>query len=116
LTSTLDGDEWSGSRPGRFTPRKRAPGGEEKNSQPLSELEPPIILSVAQSYTAELSRLLCTICKRDESKISAAVMKFMKRTAVCTRSDYKKNLDIVKELNTQPFIENYRTNWRNHVF
>jgi len=43
-------------------------------------------------------------------------MKFMKRTAVCTRSDYKKNLDIVKELNTQPFIENYRTNWRNHVF
>jgi hypothetical protein len=26
VTSALDGGEWSASRPGRFTPRKRAPG------------------------------------------------------------------------------------------
>jgi hypothetical protein len=26
LTSALDGDEWSASHPGRFTPRERAPG------------------------------------------------------------------------------------------
>jgi hypothetical protein len=26
LTSTLDGGEWTASRPGRFTPRERAPG------------------------------------------------------------------------------------------
>jgi hypothetical protein len=26
LTATLDGGEWSASRPGRFTPRERAPG------------------------------------------------------------------------------------------
>jgi hypothetical protein len=26
LTSALDGDEWSASRPGRFTPKERAPG------------------------------------------------------------------------------------------
>jgi hypothetical protein len=26
LTSALDGGEWSDSRPGRFTPRERAPG------------------------------------------------------------------------------------------
>jgi hypothetical protein len=32
-------------------------GGEEKNSQPLPGLEPPIIQPVAQRYTAELSRL-----------------------------------------------------------
>jgi len=32
-------------------------GGEEKNSQPLPGLEPPIIQPVAQNYT-ELSRLL----------------------------------------------------------
>jgi hypothetical protein len=25
LTSALDADEWSASRPGRFTPRERAP-------------------------------------------------------------------------------------------
>jgi hypothetical protein len=33
-------------------------GGEEKNSQPLSGLEPPIIQPVAQRYTTELSRIL----------------------------------------------------------
>jgi hypothetical protein len=26
LTLALDGSEWSASRPGRFTPRERAPG------------------------------------------------------------------------------------------
>jgi hypothetical protein len=26
LTSALEGDEWSASRPGRFTPRERVPG------------------------------------------------------------------------------------------
>jgi hypothetical protein len=32
-------------------------GGEEKNSQPMQGLEPQIIQTVAQCYTAELSRL-----------------------------------------------------------
>jgi hypothetical protein len=32
-------------------------GGEEKNSQPLPGLEPPIIQPVAQRYTTEHSRL-----------------------------------------------------------
>jgi hypothetical protein len=32
-------------------------GGEEKNSQPLPGLEPPIIQPAAQHYTTELSRL-----------------------------------------------------------
>jgi hypothetical protein len=40
-------------------PRKRSGrGGEEKNSQPLPGLEPPIIQLVAQRYTVELSWLL----------------------------------------------------------
>jgi hypothetical protein len=75
LTSAIDGGELSASRPGCFTPRERAPGthsiggwvgpqsrsgrgGEEKNSQLLSEIEPAIIQPVAQCYTTELSRLL----------------------------------------------------------
>jgi hypothetical protein len=33
-------------------------GGEEKNSQPLPGLEPPIIHPIAQRYTSELTRLL----------------------------------------------------------
>jgi hypothetical protein len=32
--------------------------GKEKNSQPLTGLEPPIIQPLVQWYTAELSRLL----------------------------------------------------------
>jgi hypothetical protein len=39
------------------TQSRSACGGEEKNSQPLPELEPPII----QRYTAELSPLLTVI-------------------------------------------------------
>jgi hypothetical protein len=33
-------------------------GGEEKNSHPLPEIEPPIIWPIAQRYTTELSRRL----------------------------------------------------------
>jgi hypothetical protein len=75
LTSTLDGDEWSASRPGRFTPpqekshwypldrrvggpqNRSGRGGEGKNSQPLPVLEPPIIQPVVEHHTTELSRL-----------------------------------------------------------
>jgi hypothetical protein len=46
LYSRLSGSQ---SRSGR--------GGEEKNSYPLPELEPPIIQPVAQCYTTELSWL-----------------------------------------------------------
>jgi hypothetical protein len=69
LTLALGGGEWSASRPSRFTPKERAPGthwiggwvghsagGDEKNSQPLPGLEPPIIQPVAQRYTTELER------------------------------------------------------------
>jgi hypothetical protein len=53
LTSSLDGGEWSVSRPGRFTPGETATryslgrsqsrygrNGEEKNSRLLPEIEP----------------------------------------------------------------------------
>jgi hypothetical protein len=36
-------------------------GGEEKNSQPPPELEPPIIQPVAQHYTTELFRLFSEV-------------------------------------------------------
>jgi hypothetical protein len=64
----------SASCPSHFTPRERTPdpldrrldgpqsqsghGGEEKNSEPLPGLEPPIIQPVAQCCTTELSWLL----------------------------------------------------------
>jgi hypothetical protein len=69
LTSALDGDEWLGSRPGRFTPRERAPGAQwrggwvdpraaldavvkRKIPSPRRESNPrtPIVQPVAQRY------------------------------------------------------------------
>jgi len=46
LTSALDGSEWSAAHPGHFTlgPQSQSGhGSEEKNSQTLPGLEPPII-------------------------------------------------------------------------
>jgi hypothetical protein len=45
-------------------------------------------------------------------------MKFMRGTAGYTLSDHKQSEDILKELQIEPVIthvQNYRTNWRNHV-
>jgi hypothetical protein len=75
LISALDGIEWSALRPGRFIPLRKnrwypldrkligpqsqsGCGGEEKNSQPLPGLEPPIMQPVVQRRTTELHRLL----------------------------------------------------------
>jgi hypothetical protein len=52
LDRRLDGPQ---SRSGR--------GGEEKNSQPVPGLEPPIIQPVTQRYTTRLSRLLVLILR-----------------------------------------------------
>jgi hypothetical protein len=70
LTLALDGDEWSASRPGRFTPRERAPGTQciggcvglravldavvkRKIPSPRRESNPrtPIVQPVARRYT-----------------------------------------------------------------
>jgi hypothetical protein len=74
LTSALDGDSFrlrqlypQGMSP-RYSfdrrlggPQSRSGcGGEEKNSQSLPGLEPPIIQPVAQCYTTELSRFTVT--------------------------------------------------------
>jgi hypothetical protein len=81
LTLAQDGGERSASCSGRFTtgesprhpiyrrlggPQSRSRRGcEEKNSQPLSALEPTIIQSVAQHYTTELWALQSEFPKFD---------------------------------------------------
>jgi hypothetical protein len=64
-------------------------GGEEKNSQPLPELEPPIIQPVAQCYTTELSRLLIT----REYKILVGVSKW-KRSLGRRMHKWKDNIEM----------------------
>jgi len=73
LTSALDGDEWSASLYGRFTPRERVSDIDwiegwvgsragldtvvrKKNSQPLPGLEPPIAHPVAQQINLGTTR------------------------------------------------------------
>jgi hypothetical protein len=74
LNTTLDGGEWSASLLSRFTPRQRAPdthwigdwvglradldaAAYRKIPSPCRDSNPPIIQSVAQRYTTELSGL-----------------------------------------------------------
>jgi hypothetical protein len=46
-----------------------------------------------------------TVCKQDRRTITAAEMEFMRRAAGYTHLDYKRNLDIMKESNTQAIME-----------
>jgi hypothetical protein len=58
------------------------------------------------------------ISKREESRITAAEMKFLRQTAGYTHMDHRRNTDIMKELNTEQimnFIPTYRANWKCHI-
>jgi hypothetical protein len=52
--------------------------GEEKNSQPLPGLEPPIIQPIAQLYTTELSQLLVWFVQMPINKIKLSICIFTK--------------------------------------
>jgi hypothetical protein len=45
-------------------------------------------------------------------------MKFMRRTAGCTKWDLKRNEEVLKELKVEPILDyicGYQINWREHV-
>jgi len=46
-----------------------------------------------------------TVGARNAGRITAAEMKFTRKTAVYTWTDYKTNTEIAKELNTTPDLE-----------
>jgi hypothetical protein len=55
---------------------------------------------------------------RDTRRITKAEMKYMRKTAGCTWTDYKTNAGIAKELKRTQFldkIEEYRRNWLQHI-
>jgi len=59
-----------------------------------------------------------TIKARDAGRITAAEMKYMRRTAVYTWTDYKTNAQIVKELKITPILDKlleYKRSWIQHV-
>jgi hypothetical protein len=59
-----------------------------------------------------------TIRARDARRISAAEMKYMRRTAGYVWTDYKTNAQIAKELKVTPILDKlleYKRNWIQHV-
>jgi len=59
-----------------------------------------------------------TIKARDARRITAAEMKYMRRTAGYIWTDYKTNAQIAKELKITPILDKlleYKTNWIEHV-
>jgi len=59
-----------------------------------------------------------TIKARDSRRITAAEMKYMRRTAGYTWADYKTNAQIAKELKITPLLDKlleYQRNWVQHV-
>ena len=61
---------------------------------------------------------LWTIKARDARRIPAAEMKYMRRTAGYTWTDYKTNAQIAKELKITPIFDKlleYKRSWIQHV-
>ena len=59
-----------------------------------------------------------TIKTRDANRITAAEMKYMRRTARYIWTDYKTNTQIAKELEITPILDKlleYKRNWIRHV-
>ena len=59
-----------------------------------------------------------TVKARDARRITAAEMKYMRRTAGYTRTDHKTNTQIVKDLKITPILDKlqeYKRNWILHV-
>jgi hypothetical protein len=59
-----------------------------------------------------------TVKARDARRITAAEMKYMRRTAGYIWTDYKTNTQIAKELKITPILDKlleYKRNWIQHV-
>ena len=59
-----------------------------------------------------------TVKARDARRITAAEMKYMRITAVYTRTDYKTSTHIAKGLKITPILDKllkYKRNWIQHV-
>jgi hypothetical protein len=59
-----------------------------------------------------------TVKARDARRITAAKMKYMRRTSGYTWTDYKTNTQIAKQLKITPILEKllkYKGNWIEHV-
>ena len=69
----------------------------------------PVLLCGSESWTIKAS---------DARRITAAEMKYMRRTAGYTWTDYKTNEQIAKEIKITPILDKlleYERNWMQHI-
>jgi hypothetical protein len=69
----------------------------------------PVLLYGSETWTTEA---------RDAGRITAVEMKYMRRTAGYTWTDYETNKQIAKELKITPILDKlleYKRNWVQHV-
>jgi hypothetical protein len=74
-------------------------------------------VSITKCYFQFYKRNIVLLLKWTLNIITAAEIKLM-RTVGYIHLDYYRNLDIMKEVNTQlimEFVENYRANWKSHT-
>jgi len=57
-----------------------------------------------------------TITTRDARRMTAAEIKYTRKTAGCTSTDYKTNTDTAKELNITPVLEKIQQYRKNTVY
>jgi hypothetical protein len=78
-------------------------GGEEKYSQPLPGLEPPIIQSVVQRYTTELSWL--PLAEREFSNTSGNLVQKNREQTLWTVLNWKSaSWNSIKQKNTKRYL------------
>ncbi|KAJ4445242.1 hypothetical protein ANN_07043 [Periplaneta americana] len=84
-------------------------GGDGCLKASLGRKERPVLCYGSEAWTLK---------KKDESRITANEMKFMRYTAGYTKWDHKRNEDVMEELQLEPVInhgKHYRNNWINHL-
>jgi len=77
--------------------------------KPYNTLALPVLLYDSETWTIKAS---------DARRITAAEMKYTRRTAGYTWTDYKTNAEIAKELKITPILDKllgYKRNWIQHV-
>jgi hypothetical protein len=90
-----------------FRPQKKLP--KKIRIKLYNTLALPVLLYGSETWTVKA---------RDSRRITAADMKYMRRTAGYTWTDYRTNTQIAKELKITPIFDKlleYNRNWIQHV-
>jgi hypothetical protein len=116
LTSALAGDDWSASRPGRFTPRDRAPGthwigGWVGSKAGLDDVEKRKFLTVRglehrplgrPTHSQSLSRLLYSVLKHTKLQTTFCLLGYNAAYFGESQRTFRRNIPLSSGLKSKP--------------